>query len=140
MLLDKPVDTVGGAAFLIGGQGEDQIARRAEIFALHAQEGGDQGRVVAFHVGGAASVEIAAVFAEDEGIGRPVGAAGLDDVEVSEEEDGAAGSGAARRTTRLPLRATGASTWMSAAGYPAARKRAAMASAACVLSPKNRWY
>src|ERR1035438_1579004 len=42
-----------------------------------------------------------------------------------------------RRTTRLPLCATGARVWISVSGNPAARKRAAMASAARVLSPEE---
>ena len=92
MLVDEPIDTVGGAAFLVGGQGEDEIARGLELFALHAQEGGDEGGVVALHVGGAATVEVAVLFAEDEGVEGPVGAAGFDDVEVSQEEDRAPGS------------------------------------------------
>src|ERR1700722_14133890 len=39
------------------------------------------------------------------------------------------------RTTRLPLRGAGARTRTSCSGYPAARNRVAMASAARVLSP-----
>jgi hypothetical protein len=92
MLLDEPIHTVGRAAFLVGGKGEDEIARGFELFALDAQEGGDECGVVAFHVGGAASVEVAVLFTKDEGVRGPVGAAGLNDVEVSQEEDGTRGS------------------------------------------------
>ena len=74
-----------------------------ELFALHAQEGGDQRGVVALHVGSAASVEVAVLFAKDEGVGRPVGAAGLDDVEVSQEEDGAPGPGAEEADHQVAL-------------------------------------
>src|ERR1035437_6622395 len=59
VLFDEPIGAVGGAAFLIGGEGEDEIARGLEVFALHTQEGGDEGGVVALHVGSSASVEVA---------------------------------------------------------------------------------
>ena len=117
MLLDQPIDAVGGAAFLVGGEGEDEIARGLELFALHAQEGSDEGGVVAFHVGGAASVEVAVLLAEDEGVEGPVVAARFDDVEVSEEEDGARGRRCRAGGPRDCLcAATGASTWTSRAG------------------------
>src|ERR1039457_729223 len=107
MLFEEPIDAVGGAAFLIGGKGEDKIARGLEFLALHAEEGSDEDGVVALHVGGAASVEVAVLLEEDEGVEWPVGAAGFDDVEVSEEEDGARGAGAVQADHEIALAGDG---------------------------------
>src|ERR1019366_7585625 len=95
------------AAFLIGGEGEDEIARGLEVFALHTQEGGDEGGVVALHVGSSASVEVAVLFAEDEGVEGPVGAAGFDDVEGSEEENWARRAGAVQADHEVTLAGDG---------------------------------
>ena len=116
MLFDEPIDAVGRAAFLVGGEGEDEIAGGLEVFALHAQEGSDEGGVVALHVGGAAAVEVAALLAEDEGVEGPIGAAGFDDVEVSEEEDGTRGAGAAEADHEVAFAGDGGEYVDSACG------------------------
>ena len=41
VILDEEVDAIRRTAFFIRGQGEDQVARWAESFALHAQKGDD---------------------------------------------------------------------------------------------------
>src|ERR1039457_4721643 len=107
MLFEEPIDAVGGAAFLIGGKGEDKIARGLEFLALHAEEGSDEDGVVALHVGGAASVEVAVLLEEDEGVEGPVGTEGFDDVEVSEEEDGARGAGTVQADHEVALAGDG---------------------------------
>src|ERR1017187_10316465 len=107
MLSDEPIGAVRAAAFLIGGEGEDEIARGLEVFALHAREGGNEVGVVALHVGGAAAVEIAILLEEDEGVEGPVGAAGFDDIEVSEERDGARGARAVQADHEVALTGDG---------------------------------
>lgn len=89
-VLEEPVDAVGfGAAFFAGGEGEDEVAVRGEAFAFEADEVGDEEGGVALDVLGAPAVEVAVAFEEAEGIDGPVVAAGFDDVEVGEEDDGA---------------------------------------------------
>ena len=38
MIFQQPVDTVGGTAFLIRGEGEDQVAVRLVVFLLETDE------------------------------------------------------------------------------------------------------
>ncbi len=64
MLRDQPVDAIRRAALFVTGQSEDEIARRSNVFALHAQEGCHQCGVVALHVRRTASVEVAVLLAE----------------------------------------------------------------------------
>ena len=56
MVFHQPVDAVRVAAFFVGGQRQDHVARGFEAFALQAKKSGDQNGVVAFHILRAASV------------------------------------------------------------------------------------
>ena len=85
-LLHQPVGAVEFAAFLIGGEGQNQIALRLVAFAMQAQESGDQRGVGVLHVLRAAAVVVAVLLDELEGIGVPVGAQSLHHVNVAEEE------------------------------------------------------
>ena len=87
MVLQQPVHAVRFAAFLVGGEGEDQVAVGAVVFTVEADEVGDQDGVVHLHVLGAAAIEVAVFLDELEGVGGPVGAAGFDDVQVADESE-----------------------------------------------------
>ena len=92
---EQPLDAVVRSALLVGGEREDQIALRDEAALPHRAEGGHQRGRAALHVERAAAVEPAVALGEDERIHRPVLAAGLDDVEVREEQHRPAAAGAA---------------------------------------------
>jgi hypothetical protein len=87
MLRHEPVDAVCRTTLFVGGQSQDQVARRTEIPLLHAQECGHQHSVVALGVLGAASVEESALLDEFERVDTPVAAQRFDDVQVSDKED-----------------------------------------------------
>ena len=61
---------------------------QACIFPVKADQSGEEQGVAGFHIVGAAAVEVSVLFDELEGIGGPVFAAGLDDIEVANEQDG----------------------------------------------------
>src|ERR1700689_361521 len=88
MIFDEPVDAaVGAAAFFVGGEGDDDVAVGLEAFLLVLDQVGDPDGGLRFVVTGAAAVEVAVFFGEDEGIERPVFAFGFNNVGVSEEQE-----------------------------------------------------
>src|SRR5216683_4512946 len=87
-VLEEPVDAVGLAALLVGGEGEDEVAVGDEALTLEADEVGDEDGVAVFHVLGAAAVEVAVLLDELEGVGGPLGLWCFDYVEVADDEDG----------------------------------------------------
>jgi hypothetical protein len=86
MVLDQPVDAVEVAAFLVGGERENQIAIGRVAFLPEPNQVGDELRRHRLVVAGAAAVEEAVPLQEDERIERPVLALRFDDVEVGEQE------------------------------------------------------
>ena len=74
-------------------QRQNQVAVRAVPLLLEADERRHQNRIVHLHVLRAAAVEVAVFLDELKGIGGPVVALRLDDVEVADDEDGLVGSG-----------------------------------------------
>src|SRR4029077_363384 len=91
------------SAFFVSREREDQIAVRREVFFFHANEIGDQKRVALFHVVGATPIKVAVFFDELKRIGRPVFAASLNDVEVTEEQDRLALAGAMNASDKIFL-------------------------------------
>src|SRR5580704_6302369 len=87
MIFHQPVDAVKIAAFLIGGQRQNQIAIGLVILFLHANEVGDEDRVSLLHIVGAAPVEVAILLNKFKGIGRPVLTPCFDDVKMANEQD-----------------------------------------------------
>src|SRR3984957_17010139 len=88
MIFVEPVDaTVGAAAFFVGGEGNDDVTVGLEAFLFVLDQVGDPDGGLGFVVAGAAAVEVAVFFGEDEGIERPVFALGFDDVGVGEKEE-----------------------------------------------------
>ena len=81
-------DAVRFATFLVGSEGEDDVAVGDVAFALETDEGRDDVGVGILHVLGAAAVEVAILLDEGVGIGGPVGAAGFDYVFMADDEDG----------------------------------------------------
>ena len=108
MIFHEPIDAVEIAAFFIGGEREDQIAVGLVVLFLHANEVGDEDGVAFLHVVGAAPVEVAVFFDELKGIGGPVFAARLDDVEMADEEDWFALAGAVDARDEIFLAVVGA--------------------------------
>ena len=94
-IAEQPRNAVGVAAFLVLGQGDDDVAVGREPFLFEPDECRDQGSGLVLYVGRSAAVEVAVTLEEREGVERPVLAKGLDDVEVADEEDGAEGAVAA---------------------------------------------
>ncbi len=84
---EQPLNAVGvAAAFLVGGEGGDDVTVRDEALPLHADQGGEHQGVVALHVLGSAGVVVAVLLDELEGIGGPVAGVGLDHVQVADEQ------------------------------------------------------
>ncbi len=108
VIFHKPIDAVEIAAFFVGGQREDQVAIGLVVFFLHANEVGDEDRVAFLHVVGAAPVEVAVFLNELERIGGPVFAARFDDVEMADEEDRFALTGAVDARDEIFLAVVGA--------------------------------
>ena len=91
----QPFDTVEVAAFLVGGQGQNQISIGFEAFLLQPDQVRRQMRRHGLVVTRAPAVEVAVLFEEDERIERPVFALRFDDIQVRQEQDRPAGAGAA---------------------------------------------
>ncbi len=103
VLLDQPVDAIVASAFFVRGEGQNQIAIRYQVFLFQANEIGHQDGVSGFHVIGTAPVEITLFFDELEGIGGPVFSAGFDDIEMADEENWLALSGAVDASNQIFL-------------------------------------
>src|SRR5439155_6756270 len=103
MLVEQPIHTVGRAALFVGSQRENQIAVRQIPFLFQADEIGDQDGVAFLHVFGTAAVEVAVLLNEFEGIGGPVRTERFHDVEVPDEKNGLAFSGAAKTSDEIFL-------------------------------------
>ena len=108
MVLDQPVDAIRFAAFLIGGEREDDVAIGLKAFAVQAEEGLDQDGVGLLHVLGAAAVVVAVFGYELEGVGGPVAAACFDDIEMADEQDGLFAAGAVIADDQILLAVVGA--------------------------------
>src|SRR3954471_10893215 len=103
VVLDQPLGAVELAAFLVGGQHQNQIAVRCYPLLLQADQVGDELRCHRLVVAGAAAVEEAVLLDEGERIHRPVLALGFDDVEVGEEEERPVRAGAAEAEDQVAL-------------------------------------
>ena len=67
MLLQQPIHSVAFAArFLVCREGDDYVALRSEMLALHPQQRCEDGRVLSLHVYGAAPVQPAVVLGQVE--------------------------------------------------------------------------
>ena len=108
MIFHQPIDAVEIAAFFVGGEREDQVAIGLVVLFLHANEVGDEDGVAFLHVVGAAAVEVAVFFNELKRIGGPVFAARFDDVEMADEEDRLALTGAVDAGDEIFLAVVGA--------------------------------
>jgi hypothetical protein len=88
LVLEEPLDAVERtAAFLVGGERNDEVAVRLEPFALEANEIGDPDRGLGLIVACAAAVEVAVLLDEGERVHAPVFALRLDDVRVGEQQE-----------------------------------------------------
>src|SRR5476649_1951044 len=143
VFLEQPVHAVGVAAgLLVGRVGDDDVAPRHEALLLQAHDGGQHGGVLAQHVDAAAAVQPAVLFGQRERVVGPVGALGLDHVEVADVEQRPRS-----RTTTLPLLgwSAGASSCTSSRAKPAASRRCSISSAervepcAWVASSATSW-
>ena len=88
VLLHKPVRAVELAPFLVGGQGQDEVALRLVALPMQAQESRHQRGIGLLHVLRAATIEVAVLFNELKRIGMPIGAQGLHHIDVAEKEYG----------------------------------------------------
>ena len=95
MIFEQPVNAIGGAAFFVGGEREDEIAIGLVILLLQANEGGGEKCVAIFYVARAAAVVVAVFFDELEGVHGPVFAARFDHIEMADEENRFLRAGAA---------------------------------------------
>ena len=87
VILEQPDHAVvRAAAFLVRGQGDDQIAIRLPALALVANQVRDPDGRLRFVVDSAAPVEVAVLFGELEGIHGPIRALRLHHVEVREQQ------------------------------------------------------
>src|SRR5713226_8996575 len=103
MFPEQPVHAVEGAALLVGGQRENEVAIRQISFFFQADEIGDQDGVAFLHIFRAAAVEVAVFLDEFEGIGGPVRPERFDDVQVPDKQDGLAFSGSAKTRDEILL-------------------------------------
>jgi hypothetical protein len=85
---------ISQSALFVGSKSQDEVAVGNEALPFHANEIGDQDGIAFLHVVGATTVEVAVFLDELERIGGPVFAAGFDDVEVADEQNGITFSGA----------------------------------------------
>src|ERR1035437_6290081 len=87
MILEEPVDSIRCAAFLVGGQGENDVAARHVSFFLYADPRGRPGGVRIFHVARAAAVVIAVLLDELKWVRRPILAPRFHHVEMADQQD-----------------------------------------------------
>ena len=88
VILDEPLDAVVRPATLfIGGERDNDVAIRLEAFLLVEDQIREPNRGLRLVVAGPAAVEISVLLDELEGVHAPVGAQGLDDVGVREQQD-----------------------------------------------------
>src|SRR5207237_938649 len=80
-------DAVRGPAFFVRGHCENDVATRCVTLLLHSNQGCGHDGIAVLHVAGAAPVEEALLLDELEWIGRPVLAAGFDNVEMTNQQD-----------------------------------------------------
>src|SRR5919205_92849 len=95
MILEQPVDAIGSAALLVGGERDDDIAIGYVLLAHHTNGVGDEDRRHGFVVGGAAAIVVAIAFSKYERIEirGPIGLERFDDVDVCKQEQRLAGAG-----------------------------------------------
>src|SRR5579872_7199453 len=108
MIFDEPIDAVEIAAFLIGGERENQVAVGLVVLFFHANEVGDKDGVAFLHVVCAATVEVAGLFNKLKRVSGPVFAARFDNVEMADEEDRLALAGAVDAGYEIFLAVVGA--------------------------------
>ena len=87
MILEEPVHAIRGAAFLIGGQGENNVAAWNVSFFLHADQRCRHDGVAILHVARAAAVVVAVLLDELKRIGRPILAPRFYHVEMADQQD-----------------------------------------------------
>ena len=135
---EQPLDAVVRAALFVGGEREDQVARRNDAALAQRAEGRHQRGRAALHVERAAAVEPAVALGEDERIHRPVFAAGLDHVDVREEQHRPAAAGPAAQPGHQVPAAVGAADHDDVGAREAGREsRAAIRSDAWVVLPDD---
>src|SRR5215471_6278161 len=105
MVLQQPLNPQGIAVedFLVGFQRQNDIAVRPIALLLVTDEVGHESCYHVFVVARAAAVEVAVLFGEPEGVERPVLAFRFDHVEMGEQQDWLARSGAAQPCYQVAL-------------------------------------
>ena len=83
----QPIHAIGGAAFLVRSQREDQVAVGNIVFFLQANEARYQQSVAGLHVLGAAAVKIAVFLKKLKRIGSPIFAARFHNIQMPDEEN-----------------------------------------------------
>src|ERR1700675_5201641 len=83
MFLEEPFHAIEVAAFLVGGEGENQTAIMEVAFFFEANKSGEQQSVASFHIVGATAVEESVFFDELEGVSGPVFATSFHDIQVA---------------------------------------------------------
>ena len=88
MVLDQPLDAVGRATFLVRRERDDDVAIGNVPFTLQTKDVGGEDRRHRLIVGRPATVVVAVLFREYEGIefGRPIRLECLDDVDVRQKQ------------------------------------------------------
>ena len=105
VVLDEPFNSQGVSVvdLLVGLQHQDDVAVGGEAFLLVADEVRNERRCHEFVVARAATIEIAVLLGQLEGIERPVGSKGLDDIKMRHEQDRFAGASAAQPCHQVAL-------------------------------------
>ena len=91
----QPLDAVVVAAFLVGGEGQDDVAVERHLLALEADHGLREDRRHVLDVARAPPVEVAVLLGQRERVERPVLAPRLDHVQVGQQQDRLPGAAAA---------------------------------------------
>ncbi|MDT4843942.1 hypothetical protein FQZ97_778810 [compost metagenome] len=105
LVVDEPEGAVAQrvAALLVGRERQDDVALGLEAFLLELPQHGDQRRGHGLVVDGAARREVAAGFLQLEGVGLPVFAAGLDHVDVGQQQQRLLAAVALEAQHQVPL-------------------------------------
>ena len=88
MVLQKPVDAVRRAAFLVGGERENNVTVGYIPLFLEADQSNRHDGIPALHILRAAAIVEAVFFDELEWIGCPIFAMRLDNIEMTDQQDG----------------------------------------------------
>src|SRR6185369_7758506 len=96
MLLEKPRYTVFAAGLLVGRKRNDDVSPWHVALLLHSQQARENGGQRALHVDRAAAVQPTIALNELEGVRGPVFAPSINDIEVSDVQDGTGAGPAAQ--------------------------------------------